>query len=608
MTVPRERHSPGVAVGAGTRSAGLIATLARLAGQVWHALPKGQRLPQATWRSRHRGIVILLALHVPAVVVFALAMGNGLAHSLAEGLPITLAACVAYSGRCSRRVRSVTASLGLFAASAVLVHLSGGYIEFHFHYFVMVPIVALYQDWVPFLIAIGFVAVQHGAVGALDPMSVYNHAAALANPWGWAGIHATFIVGQSIASVVTWRIAEGARQREEQAAREAEAQAADLAASQGRLRTLYAALACGVLVQDTSGHATHMNAAAEDIFGLTLDEIRGPVGELLRPATEQSGSAGAGAEDPTSVAIRTGRPVRKFTQRMTRPDGEVRWIQTDAVPVLGPDGRPIEIVSSFIDVTERKRAEDEIKTLNDELERRVTERTSELTAANEELGAFSYSVSHDLRSPLRSIDGFSQALQDDYGDQLDDTAKGYLERVRANSQRMGQLISDMLVLSRVTRDEMRRGSVDLSAIARSVATQLQEADPDRQATFQIADGVTATGDADLLHIVLQNLLGNAWKFTSKRPHATIAFEVSRDNGTPAYVVKDNGAGFDMAYADKLFGAFQRLHRETQFEGTGIGLATVKRILQRHGGRIWAEARVDDGATFSFTLEAERHPQ
>ncbi len=222
-------------------------------------------------------------------------------------------------------------------------------------------------------------------------------------------------------------------------------------------------------------------------------------------------------------------------------------------------------------------------------------------AANRELEAFAYSVSHDLRAPLRAMDGFSQALLDDYGPQLDDEAVGYLHRIRAASQRMAQLIDDLLQLSRVTREVMSRAPVDLSALARAVAAELREAQPQRRVSFAIADGLSAYGDARLLHLVVRNLLENAWKFTAKHPTAHIEFGAIDRDDTRAFCVRDDGAGFDMAYVDKLFGVFQRLHSTGDFPGTGIGLATVQRIIHRHGGRIWAEGTPDHGAAFYFVL-------
>ena len=253
------------------------------------------------------------------------------------------------------------------------------------------------------------------------------------------------------------------------------------------------------------------------------------------------------------------------------------------------------------EVLERRRAEEEVRQANEELEARVEERTAQIAAANKELDSFAYSVSHDLRAPLRGIDGFSMALLEDYGETLDGAAKDYLGRIRAGCVRMGHLIDDMLQLSRLSRGEINRQEVDLSVLAGEIVEDLQHTAPQRKVVFEIAKGITVFGDAVLLRAVLDNLLGNAWKFTAKTPEARIAFGRREEGGKEFLFVKDNGAGFDMAYGDKLFGAFQRLHSSQEFEGTGIGLATVQRIIHRHGGTVRAEGAVGQGATFYFSL-------
>lgn len=248
-------------------------------------------------------------------------------------------------------------------------------------------------------------------------------------------------------------------------------------------------------------------------------------------------------------------------------------------------------------VNSLKQRELQIADLNENLKQRA----AQLEATNKELEAFGYSVSHDLRAPLRSIDGFSQALLEDYADRLDAQGKDFLGRLRTASQNMGELIDDMLNLSRVTRSEMRPATVNLSSLAQIVAARLKKSEPQRQVEFVIAEGLFAKGDERLLRVALDNLLGNAWKFTGKRANAKIEFGTGQADGRQVYYVRDNGAGFDMAYSDKLFGVFRRLHRVSDFPGTGVGLATVQRVIHRHGGRIWAEGAVQKGATFYFTL-------
>jgi len=260
------------------------------------------------------------------------------------------------------------------------------------------------------------------------------------------------------------------------------------------------------------------------------------------------------------------------------------------------------LIESFNDMLTQIQGRDgALQLAHAELEQRVSERTFQLAAANKELESFSYSVSHDLRAPLRSIDGFSQALLEDCSETLNDDGRAHLQRIRKATQRMGFLIEDLLNLSRVSRTEMHTQNLDISALACSIANDLQNAQPERQIELQIEDGLKTRADPGLLRVVLENLLNNAWKFTSKHASAHIAFGMARGNGTPAFFVRDDGAGFDPAFADRLFGAFQRLHAMTEFAGTGVGLATVQRIVHRHGGRIWAESALGQGATFYFTL-------
>ncbi|HEV7164673.1 MAG TPA: ATP-binding protein [Gammaproteobacteria bacterium] len=264
-------------------------------------------------------------------------------------------------------------------------------------------------------------------------------------------------------------------------------------------------------------------------------------------------------------------------------------------------GRKARLVS-VNDVTERLKAELLIREMNANLEALVRERTQQLETLNQELEAFSYSVSHDLRAPLRVIDGFSQALMEDYAKLLEGNGSKYLTRIRATTQRMGILIDDLLTLARISRRSVKRHSVDISALAADVVRELHEKEPGRVLDIRIQPGLRAAADRGLVKIALDNLIGNAWKFTSKTPAARIEVGGERLEGTHVFHVRDNGAGFEMQYANKLFGAFQRLHAESDFTGTGIGLATVQRIVSLHHGRVWAEGETGRGAIFRFTLD------
>ncbi len=346
---------------------------------------------------------------------------------------------------------------------------------------------------------------------------------------------------------------------------------------------------------DAEGRIALVNSQTEKMFGYPREELLGQVVEMLIPLRYHRAHVqhrGGYTASPTTRPMGTGL---KLAGR--RKDGSEFPVEISLSPVRTQDG--FHVMSIIREITERRKAEEEIQKLNEELEHRV----NELASVNQELEAFSYSVSHDLRAPLRAMAGFSQALEEDYADVLDAQGKDYTRRVNAATQRLTQLIDDMLTLSRVTRSEMNRDTpVDLSAMAQSIASQLQANQPERHVEVTIQPNLTTRGDPRLLRIAMENLIGNAWKFTSKVPDARITVgHDGTENGKTVYFVQDNGAGFDMAYSNKLFGPFQRLHAATEFPGTGIGLATVQRIIHRHGGRVWASSTVGQGATFYFTL-------
>ncbi|HET6363021.1 MAG TPA: PAS domain S-box protein [Gemmatimonadota bacterium] len=361
---------------------------------------------------------------------------------------------------------------------------------------------------------------------------------------------------------------------------------AALRASEERFRTLATTANDAIVSADSRGRITYLNSAAERLFGYPSAEAVGePLTILMPERFQEAHSMGLERYNRTGEARVVGTTIELVGRRK---DGSEFPMELSLA--AWSRGSRNEFTGIIRDISDRKRSEEMLRHYAGQLE-----------AANAELDAFAYSVSHDLRAPLRTIQGFGQALLEDCGDRLDELGREHLQRIQKGAQRMAALIDDLLELSRVTRASLRSEHVDLSGLAETILAELIEGDPDRSVRVSVMPGAVATGDPRLLKVVLDNILGNAWKYTRTKPEAHIEFGVSHEGSAPIYYVRDNGVGFDMAYVDKLFQPFQRLHSAAEFEGTGVGLASVHRIVTRHGGRVWAEGAENRGATVYFTL-------
>ncbi|MDH3453380.1 MAG: PAS domain S-box protein, partial [Gammaproteobacteria bacterium] len=369
---------------------------------------------------------------------------------------------------------------------------------------------------------------------------------------------------------------------------------ADLRESQAQLHALTMLAPAGIFRTDKDGRTTYVNEHWSELTGIATSK---PGGDDWTYFLHEEDRERVLKHWRDRLASRT---VFRDEYRYQRPQGSLVWVYCVANPQYNQQAEFTGYIGALTNITARKQAQAELENYRDHLEELVDARTAELRTAVREQESFSYSVSHDLRSPLRTIDGFSHMLLDEYSEVLDAEGKQCLQRVRAASQRMGLLIDALLNLSRMSRRKMRYETVDVSEIANDIVRRLRRTDPERDAQIEVAEELRAKGDSALLRVVLENLLNNAWKYSNKQTHTRI--EVARIDGRGSgFLVRDNGVGFDMRYADRLFKPFQRLHTFEEFEGTGIGLATVVRIIERHGGKVWAESEEGKGATFYFTV-------
>ncbi len=395
---------------------------------------------------------------------------------------------------------------------------------------------------------------------------------------------------QSAIVLENYGLIQELRSYSEQLEHKVEARTAQLHESEKRYRQIVETAQEGIWVTDAEGKTTFVNPEMGQMLGYSVEELEErPLFSFLEEADQS-----------LAYADLTAR-VQHHEFRFRRKNGETLWGLISATPLLNDGGEFIGALTMVTNITIRKQAEEEVRTLNTDLEQRVIDRTAQLAAANRELEAFSYSVSHDLRAPLRSIDGFSRILLEDYAEGLSSDAQRYLRIVREDAQQMGRLIDDLLTFSRLNRQDLAKQTVNPAALVEQVLADLRYEQKDRDVEVVMGTLPPCKADPALLKQVYVNLLSNALKFTRKREHTVVEVGCLDQNSEAVYYVKDNGVGFDMRYSNKLFGVFQRLHSFEEYEGTGVGLAIIQRVINRHGGRVWAEAEVDHGAAFYFTL-------
>lgn len=559
-------------------------------------LPRGAGIPGDAWDQRHRVVLWILWLHIPVLVLFGLYGGLdrwisyaryesfGYLQSALEGLVIALFAGAASWKGLNRRLRSSSAALGLITCSAVLTQFSGGFIEAHFHFFAILGLLAWYEDWVPFLLAIGYVLVHHGTVGTIAPGSVYNHPAAIAHPWRWAGIHAFFIASLSSFLVANWTVAEQAREEMQAHARKVERA---LSLQEATLEST----AEGILVVDLDGHVTSYNEPFQTMWGIP-DELveQGDDEALLQHVVEQLENP---EEFTEKVQALYAQPEAESVDTIRFKDGRV-FERASRPQKLGD--RTVGRVWTFRDITDHLRARQALKAKAAELEEAI----EMLERSNEDLRQFAYVASHDLQEPMRSVMTHVQLLEKHYGDQLDEEAREYIQFAVDSVKEMRHRVQDLLAYSRVENQQASREPVDLEEVLDHVRANLREPIEEAGAQIEHRPLPTVQGNRTQLVQLFENLLSNAIKFRGDGA-PTVSIQAEREGEMWRIQTEDDGIGIAPDYQDKVFTIFQRLHTSEQYQGTGIGLAICKRIVDHHGGQIGVDSELGEGATFWFTL-------
>lgn len=551
-------------------------------------IPHGRTLPAQSWRARHRGILALLWLHLPGLFALGLAMGESVAHMAVEVALLSVFALGAGWPIVPRRSRALLACLGLVSASGMLVHLSGGYIEAHFHYFVMLGVVVLYHDWVPYAVSIGYVLVHHGLVGIVDPSAVYNHAAAFERPWLWAGIHAGFVAALSVANVVSWRATEAANLVRAQAQREQEHAIATLSATLD-------STADAILVVDREGRMTHHNQRFVDLWALDHHTIES--GENERALAQVLDKL----EDPDAFLQRVRElmddPATESFETLCFRDG--RTIERYSRP-LRVAGAPAGRVWSFHDVTERERVQQERA---EGLVR--AQQLRHLREIDEFRTRFINTAAHELNTPLTPMRIQFHLLAAEGEGGLSETQRQALAILKRNFERFDRLVQDVLNGARLQADRLgvERRPLDVGDVVQHAVTSFQ---PNAQSQglelhARVEGALQIEGDAGRLAQVLDNLIGNAIKFTP--PGGRIVVQARVEEGAAVVRVVDSGAGFSAEQIGRLFQAFSQVHDTSRTRGgSGLGLYICKGIVELHGGRIWCESDGPGrGSTFAVRI-------
>jgi PAS domain S-box-containing protein len=524
--------------------------------QLSAVVPHGAELPEAQWQSRHHALVWLLRAHVPAIFLISLLFDQGLAQALLDGATVAFFALVAQFQLGGRRARALVVTVGLLSCSALIVHITSGLNQSYFHFFVMVAALSLYEDWLPFAIAVVYVLIQQGITAEIVDYDKQN------SPWRWALVHSAFVGALSLVCLATWRASERDR---------------------AAFRTLVESLEEGVVMIDPSGRLVAANPSASRILGVDPAEVleAGPAA-LDWTVVDADGVALAQRDIPLRVTARTGEPLVGMTYGLRHRRGDTLWLSLSTRAVEDKPEGPYTIVVSFTDITEQRAA------------------AAALERSNAELQQFAYVASHDLSEPLRMVSSYLSLLRRRFHGRLDADADEFIEYAVDGAARMRTLIEGLLAYSRAGRGEDLE-PVELSLVTADVLRSLAAAMIEASAQVEVADLPVVLGDRGQLEQLLQNLIANALKFRRDgRARVWVRAEHSA-NGMTQIAVADGGIGIAPEAREHVFEMFQRLHDRESYAGTGIGLAICRKIVERHGGRIWVDERVGGGTVFRFTL-------